>query len=176
MKCPREKYGHRLTMRKTASHRRRNSTSGRWSKVRNVGPFWSFASAPTLLCPNPDSEASIGMQQPPSRPFIYTLASPAEHQWLGTYVCDLPMWVICAPSLENRGLLCSIFLLSWSVSLSMKADPSETAASQVFCSTLCWASRTNPTTDQSFISNHSAWLLTDRAACAVYLSQQVCLN
>lgn len=145
----------------------------RWGMWALFGPLPLH---PTLLCPNPDSEASIGMQQPPSGPFIHTLASPAEHQWLGTYVCDLPMWVICATSLENRGLLCSIFLLSWSVSLSMKADPSQTAASQVFCSTLCWASRTNPTTDQSFISNHSAWLLTDGAACAVYLSQQVCLN
>lgn len=44
---------------------------------------------PTLLCPNPDSEASTDMQQPPSRPFIHTLASPAEHQWL------VPICVIC---------------------------------------------------------------------------------
>lgn len=130
---------------------------------------------PTLLCLNPDSEASIGMQQPPSRPFFHTRAPPAEHQWLGTYLCDLPMWVICSPSLENRGLLCSIFLLSWSVSFPMKADLSQTAASRVFCSTLRWSSRINPTNDQLFNPNHFAWLLIDGAACAVYLPQQVCL-
>lgn len=81
---------------------------------------------------------------------------------------------ICSPSFETRGLLYPIFHLSWPISFSVKAAHSQTAASWVFCSTLCWSSSINPTPDQLFIPNHSAWLLIDGSVSAEYLSQQIC--
>lgn len=92
--------GHSLTMKTTASRRRRNSTSWQRSKVRKVGPSWlpSLASYP-LLRAKPGSETSICTQSPLSRPFIHTLTRAAEHR------CDLSLWIICTLSLRPGACL-----------------------------------------------------------------------
>lgn len=58
--------------------------------MRKVGLLWFPALVPyPVLQPNSHPEASIGVLQPPSRPFIHVPASPSP---AARSLCDLPWW------------------------------------------------------------------------------------
>lgn len=120
-------------------------------------------SKPGLLCLRWFAAASF-------RALIHTLHPAGERQWLGTYLCDVCVRIICSPSFENRRLLCSLFYPSWSISFLMKADP-RLQPVEFFCSTFRWFSRIDPSNDQLFTPNHFAWLLRDSSClCSVPIS------